>query len=84
MANDRALNWADLRAAATDELTPAEHAATDLVRRAIESGSLTPLVEAIRAGGQGPENAREALRMLVELDSDRLVQLVLVALARQG
>ena len=65
------------------ELAVVERAATTLVRELIATGDLVPLAAAVRAGEPGLDIAREALRMLAELDSDRLVQLALDVLADQ-
>jgi hypothetical protein len=59
------------------DLTPAERKTTELVSTLIASGNLRPLIEALRTGDHGPEDARDALRTLVELDPDRLVQIAL-------
>ena len=67
----------------TDGLTRAEHAATELVQRLIATGHLGPLVESLRDGAHGHEDAREALRLLVELDPERLVQLALDSVVSQ-
>ena len=84
MANDRAPYWADLRAAATEDLTPTERAATGLAQKVIQTGSLAPLIEAVQAGAPGPEHAGEALKLVIELDLDLLVKLAVDALADQG
>jgi hypothetical protein len=57
--------------------TPAERATADLVNELVASGNLRPLVEALRNGDRGPEDARDALRLLADLDVDRLVQIAL-------
>ena len=67
----------DLRLADDPELTPAERATIDLVAELVATGNLRPLVEALRQGERGPEEARDALRLLADLDVDRLVQIAL-------
>ena len=62
---------------AVDELTPTEHATVEMVRKLVASGTLEPLVQALRSGEQGLVDARDALRILVELDRERLVQIAL-------
>jgi hypothetical protein len=59
------------------ELTPAERATAELVAKLVESGNLRPLIDALRSGDRGPEEARDALRLLADLDVDRLVQIAL-------
>ena len=59
------------------ELTPAEQATTRLVLQLVESGNLHPLIEALRNGDHGPEDARDALRVLADYDVARLVQIAL-------
>ncbi len=41
------------------------------------SGNLHPLIARLRDGDIGPERARDALRILAELDVDLLVQITL-------
>jgi hypothetical protein len=67
---------ADLRLV-DQKLTPAERATTELVQRLVATGNLRPLVEALRNGDTGPEDARDALRLLADYDVDRLVQIAL-------
>lgn len=67
----------DLRPVDDSELTPAERANAELVRRLVATGNLRPLVEALRNGDTGPEDAREALVLLADLDVERLVQIAL-------
>ena len=67
-----------------DEARSAEERETlELVENLIESGNLHPLVARLRAGDAGPERARDALRILGELDRDLLVQLALDTLIAQ-
>ena len=66
-----------------EELTPAERASTELVRRLVSTGNLRPLVQAMRDGEQGPEDARVVLATLGELDRDRLVQIALDSLINE-
>jgi hypothetical protein len=63
-----------------EALTAEERATVDLVVRLIESGNLHPLIARLRHGEIGPENARDALRVLAELDLDLLLQIALDAL----
>lgn len=67
----------DSRLVDDPELTPADRATIDLVTRLVATGNLRPLIEALRNGGRGPEDARDALRLLADLDVDRLVQIAL-------
>ncbi len=69
--------------AAEREPTAAERETLDLVQDLVESGSLHPLVARLRAGDTGPERARDALRVLGELDLDLLVQVALDTLIDQ-
>ena len=62
---------------ALDELTPAERTSAELARAVVDAGHLGPLVEELENGEQRREGARVALRTLVELDPDRLVQIAL-------
>jgi hypothetical protein len=65
----------ELRMLDDSELTPQERATVDLVTRLVQTGNLRPLIEALRNGERGPEDARDALRMLADYDVDRLVQI---------
>lgn len=67
----------DLQGVDDSELTPAERSNVDLVQRLVATGNLRPLIEALRNGDRGPEDARDALRLLADLDVDRLVQVAL-------
>jgi hypothetical protein len=69
--------------AADEELDRAEQETVDLVARLMATGNLQPLMECLRDGPRGPENARDALRTLGELDLDLLVQLALDSLIDQ-
>ena len=69
---------------AADEDLPAEERETlELVQELIQTGNLQPLVARLRAGQTGPESARDALKMLGDLDLDLLVQLALDTLIDQ-
>lgn len=63
-----------------DDLSPEERATLDLVTQLAASGNLHPLIARLRAGEIGPESARDALRVLAELDLDLLVQITLDSL----
>ena len=67
----------DLRLVHDAELTPRERATIELVTQLVDTGNLRPLIEALRNGDSGPEDAREALRLLADYDVDRLVQVAL-------
>jgi hypothetical protein len=67
----------DLRAVDDTELTPAERASVELAQTLVASGNLRPLIDALRNGDRGPEDARDALRLLADYDVDRLVQIAL-------
>ncbi len=60
-----------------DELSPEERATLELVRQLAASGNLHPLIARLRDGEIGPESARDALRVLAELDLDVLLQIAL-------
>ena len=60
-----------------DDLSPEERATLELVRQLVASGNLHPLIARLRDGEIGPESARDALRVLAELDVDLLVQITL-------
>lgn len=59
------------------ELTPEERATINLAAKLIHTGNLRPLIEKLRNENGGPEDARDALRVLADLDVDRLVQIAL-------
>ena len=65
-----------------ERLSPEERATVELVRALRETGNLHPLVEALRNGVAGPKRARDALRLLGELDLDLLVQVCLDTMIR--
>lgn len=60
-----------------EELTPEEHQTLELIHALKQTGNLHPLVQVLRDGDVGRERARDALRLLGELDLDLLVQVVL-------
>lgn len=62
------------------DLPPEERATLELVRELVASGNLHPLIARLRDGEIGPESARDALRVLAELDPDLLVQITLDSL----
>ena len=63
--------------ASADDLPAEERATVELASRLGDSGNLHPLIARLRDGEIGPEQARDALRLLVELDPDLLVQITL-------
>jgi hypothetical protein len=63
-----------------DDLPADERTATKLAAQLRDSGNLHPLIARLRKGELGPERARNALRILAELDIDLLVQITLDAL----
>lgn len=63
--------------ASADDLSPDEEATIELVGELRRSGNLHPLIVRLRDGVVGPELARDALRVLADLDSDLLVQITL-------
>lgn len=63
-----------------DDLLPQEQVTLELVRQLVTSGNLHPLIARLRDGDVGPESARDALRVLAELDIDLLVQVTLDSL----
>lgn len=63
--------------ASADDLPAEERAAVELASQLGDSGNLHPLIARLRDGEIGPEQARDALRLLVELDADLLVQITL-------
>jgi hypothetical protein len=60
-----------------DDLSPEEQATVELVTELVASGDLHPLIARLREGDVGPESARDALRVLAELDRDLMVQVTL-------
>lgn len=69
---------------AVDEDLPVEERETlELAQDLVKSGNLHPLVARLRSGETGPERARDALRVLGDLDLDLLVQLALDTLIDQ-
>ena len=52
----------------------------DLATQVVASGNLDPLIARLRDGEVGPESARDALRVIAELDLDLLVQITLDSL----
>ena len=67
----------DLRLIPDPELSSAESASIALVNELVATGNLRPLIDVLRSGDRGPEDARDALRLLAEYDVDRLVQIAL-------
>lgn len=63
-----------------DDLSPQERTTLELVRQLVTTGNLHPLIARLRDGQLGPESARDALRVLGELDRDLLVQVTLDSL----
>jgi hypothetical protein len=63
-----------------DDLLPEEQATLELATQLRGTGNLHPLIERLREGDIGPESARDALRVLAELDLDLLVQITLDSL----
>jgi hypothetical protein len=59
------------------DLPAEERTATELAAQLRDSGNLHPLIARLRNGELGPERARDALRILAELDIDLLVQITL-------
>lgn len=62
---------------ADDGLSIDEEKTVELVRALAATGNLRPLIGLLRAGEDGPERARDALRVLSEYDVEMLVQVVL-------
>jgi hypothetical protein len=60
-----------------DDLPLEERATLQLATQLVASGNLDPLIARLRDGEVGPESARDALRVLGELDLDLLVQITL-------
>jgi hypothetical protein len=54
-----------------------EDTAIKLAAELRDSGNLHPLISRLREGQVGPERARDALRILADLDPDLLVQITL-------
>jgi hypothetical protein len=73
----------ELRLIQDPDLTPGERATLDLVAGLVATGNLRPLIEALRNGDSGPEDARDVLRVLADYDVDRLVQIALDTLIRE-
>lgn len=69
--------------ASDDDVSSDEQLTIDLVKDLQESGNLHPLIARLRDGEVGPEHARDALRVLFELDPDLLVQVTLDGLIEQ-
>ncbi len=65
---------------APEDLSPEEWATLQLVQQLVTTGNLHPLIARLRGGELGPESARDALRILAELDPDLLVQITLDSL----
>ncbi len=63
-----------------DDLTLEERATLELVTQLVATGNLHPLIARLRDGEVGPESARDALRVLGELNLDLLVQITLDSL----
>ena len=57
--------------------TPEDRETAELVKALRATGSLHPLVAVLRGGDGGPDRARDALLLLVELDPELLVQAAL-------
>ena len=64
-------------------LTAEERQTLELVQSLIESGNLHPLIARLRTSDTGPERARDALKLLGDLDRELLVQLALDTLIEQ-
>jgi len=63
-----------------EEPSSEERATLKLVSQLVASGNLHPLIARLRDGEIGPESARDALGVLVELDPALLVQITLDSL----
>ncbi len=63
--------------ASVEDLSPEEQTTIELASELRDSGNLHPLIARLRDGVVGPERARDALRILAELDPDLLVQITL-------
>ena len=66
--------------ALADDLPLEEQATLELATELVATGNLHPLIARLRDGELGPESARDALRVLAELDLDLLVQITLDSL----
>ncbi|MGN6872133.1 MAG: hypothetical protein ACTHMY_27395 [Solirubrobacteraceae bacterium] len=66
--------------ALSDDLSLEEQATLELATQLVATGNLHPLIARLRDGELGPESARDALRILAELDLDLLVQITLDSL----
>ena len=60
-----------------DDLSAEEEATLELATELVATGNLHPLIARLRDGEVGQESARDALRILAELDLDLLVQITL-------
>lgn len=60
-----------------DDLPSDEHVTLELAAQLRDSGNLHSLIARLRDGDVGPEHARDALRLLGELDMDLLVRITL-------
>lgn len=60
-----------------DDLSLEEQATVGLATQLIATGDLHPLIARLRNGEVGPESARDALRVVGELDLDLLMQIAL-------
>ena len=63
-----------------DDLSLEEQATLELATELVATGNLHPLIARLRDGEVGQESARDALRILAELDLDLLVQITLDSL----
>lgn len=63
-----------------DDLSEEEAATLELATQLLDTGNLHPLIARLRDGDLGPESARDALRVLGELNLDLLVQITLDSL----
>lgn len=63
-----------------EDPAPEDRATLELVTQLVSTGNLHPLIARLRGGELGPESARDALRILAELDVDLLVQITLDSL----
>ena len=63
-----------------DDLSLEEQATLELATELVATGNLHPLIARLRDGELGPESARDALRVIAELDLDLLVQITLDSL----
>lgn len=74
---------ADAAAAPDDDVSASERETLELVAALVATGNLHPLIARLRDRETGPERARDALRVLAELDRDLLVQIALDTLIDQ-